>query len=80
MAQLGAAATMDSAQMPTLQLHPIQAGRVAFARWHLRDVCSAPGSLYVLLEAVLLVFHAKRILRSSSGSIWVDFLNRPTVQ
>lgn len=60
LAQLDAAATVDSARMSALQLNSIQAGRVAFVRWPLRYVRPPPGSLYVLLAAVLLVFNARR--------------------
>jgi hypothetical protein len=60
LAQLAAASIVDAANVPALHLGPIQTCRVARLRWPLRNVCSPPGSLQVLLAAVLLGFPAGR--------------------
>ena len=77
MARLVAAGAVDSANVPSLQLNAIQACRVAFSRWPLRNVCSPTGSLHVLLAAVLLVFLAGRAMidpQHDSGTTSNDLL------
>lgn len=51
---------MDSANVPSLQFESIQTSRVTLCGWPLRNVCSPPSPLHVLLAAVLLVFSASR--------------------
>lgn len=60
MADLVTTGAMDSANLPPLQLDSIQTSGITFRRWSLPHVCTLPSSLYVLLEALLLVFHAGR--------------------
>lgn len=79
MAELVTAGAMDPATVPLLQLDSIQTSRSTFRRWSLPHVCSPPRSLYVLLEALLLVFHASRgmtIAQHDSGPTSNDLPRR----
>jgi len=59
-AELVTATALDAAGVPLLQFSQIQAGRSALDRWPAEHVCSAAGSLHVLLAAILLVCVAGR--------------------
>jgi len=60
LAALASESSLDKTKVPSLQLGSIQTSRVALLRWSSRHVCSPPGSLQVLLAAVLLDFFARR--------------------
>jgi hypothetical protein len=79
LAALAAAGALDTAKMPLLQVRSIQACRAAFRRWPHRHVCSPPGSLQVLLAALLLVFIPGRGMTTQdydSGPTSNDLLER----
>jgi hypothetical protein len=59
LAELAAPGTVDSASVPTLRFGQIQTCGAALFRWAIWHVCIAPGSLHVLLAAILLLFHSR---------------------
>jgi hypothetical protein len=56
----GISGIVDSTSVPTLRLGQIQTCGLALVRWAAWCLCIAPGSLHVLLAAILLLFHSRR--------------------